>query len=373
MVFALKALAQNLKVIETNFIKKDCLNLKCKGFNAVCLNVRHILSKFDELKNMITINNRYLDLFGLVETFLKPDINNEQCKVPGYKIFRKDRQSKDGGGLLVYVKDSIAVKNRSDLSINTLETLWLESINEHEAKINDHTEKICRQFIWINKIDTQLKENSRILDLWDSELEALHKKAKDMDSRLESQEQYSRRTSLRFHNIQVPVDGHGKIIHPVNTDDKILSICNSQLGLNLSINDISRSHVIGKAKYGKCQVIVRFMSYRTRDMVYTNKKYLKHNEDGIFITENLTKFRTDLTKKLSQMKYNNQIHAYWTSDGRIFVKRAENSRKELINSFGDISDIERGTTASPNQQRSDTDRSPEANEVNTSQQSNNGE
>ncbi|VDI49870.1 Hypothetical predicted protein [Mytilus galloprovincialis] len=68
-----------------------------------------------------------IDLFGLVETFLKPDINNEQCKVPGYKIFRKDRQCKDGGGLLVYVKDSIAVKNRSDLSINTLETLWLES------------------------------------------------------------------------------------------------------------------------------------------------------------------------------------------------------------------------------------------------------
>ncbi|CAC5393622.1 unnamed protein product [Mytilus coruscus] len=126
MVFALIALAQNLKVIETNIIKKNCLNLKCKGFNAVCLNVRHILSKFDELKNIITINNRYLDLFGLVETLLKPDINNEQCKVPGYKIFRKDRQSKDGGGLLVYVKDSIAVKNRSDLSIITLETLWLE-------------------------------------------------------------------------------------------------------------------------------------------------------------------------------------------------------------------------------------------------------
>ncbi|CAC5380222.1 unnamed protein product [Mytilus coruscus] len=214
-----------------------------------------------------------------------------------------------------------------------------KSINEHEAKINDHTEKICRQFIWLNKIDTQLKVNSRILDLWDSELEALHKTTKDMDSRLESQEQYSRRTSLRFHNIQVPVDGHGKILHPVNTDDKILSICNSQLGLNLSINDISRSHVIGKDKYDKCQVIVRFMFYRTRDMVYTNKKYLKHNED----------------------------------DGRIFVKRAENSRKELINSFGDISDIERGITASPNQQRSDTDRSPEANEVNNSQQSNNGE
>ncbi|CAC5354896.1 unnamed protein product [Mytilus coruscus] len=76
---------------------------------------------------MITINNRYLDLFGLVETFLKPDINNEQCK---------DRQSKVGGGLLVYVKDFIAVKNRSDLSINTLETLWLEFYRPKDTNMN---------------------------------------------------------------------------------------------------------------------------------------------------------------------------------------------------------------------------------------------
>ncbi|VDI09119.1 Hypothetical predicted protein [Mytilus galloprovincialis] len=229
-----------------------------------------------------------------------------------------------------------------------------KSIDEHEFSIRDHTVKICKLSIRMEQVDKRLKDDNKMLDVWDSELDALHKKkTKDMESRLESQEQYSRRTSLRFYNIQVPVDGHGKNLHPVNTDDKILSICNGQLGLNLSIDDISRSHVIGKAKYGKCQVIVRFMSYRTRDMVYTNKKYLKHNEDGVFITENLTKFRTDLTKKLSQMKYNNQIHAYWTADGRIFVKRAQNSRKEQINSFEDISDIERDITSPTNQQQSD--------------------
>ncbi|CAG2219871.1 HARBI1 [Mytilus edulis] len=231
-----------------------------------------------------------------------------------------------------------------------------KSIDEHDFSIRDHTVKICKLSIRMEQVDKRLKDNNKMLDVWDSELDALHKKTKDMESRLESQEQYSRRTSLRFHNIQVPVDGHGKILHPVNTDDKILSICNGQLGLNLSIDDISRSHVIGKAKYGKCQVIVRFMSNRTRDMVYTNKKYLKYNEDGVFITENLTKFRTDLTKKLSQMKYKNQIHAYWTADGRIFVKRAENSRKEQINSFEDISDIERDITSPTNQQQSDAEK-----------------
>jgi hypothetical protein len=72
-------------------------------------------------------------------------------------------------------------------------------------------------------------------------------------------------------------------------------------------------------KSGKCQVIVRFLSYRTRNLVYTNKKSLRANPDGIFITENLTPYRTNLTKRLSQLKFDKQIAAYWTSDGRIFI------------------------------------------------------
>lgn len=97
----------------------------------------------------------------------------------------------------------------------------------------------------MNKKETQLKENNEILELQDSELDALHKKNKDMESRLVSQEQFSRRISLRFHNNQVPFNRHEKILHYFNTDS-----------LNRSINDTSRSHVIGKAKHGKCQVII---------------------------------------------------------------------------------------------------------------------
>jgi hypothetical protein len=55
--------------------------------------------------------------------------------------------------------------------------------------------------------------------------------------------------------------------------------------------DIGRSHIIGKVKDGKSQVIVRFISYRTRNKVYSNKKGLKNHPDKIFITENLTKYR----------------------------------------------------------------------------------
>jgi hypothetical protein len=63
--------------------------------------------------------------------------------------------------------------------------------------------------------------------------------------------------------------------------------------------DIGRSHVIGKPKDGKSQVIVRFLSYRVREKVYNSKKELKRHPDKIFITENLTQYRTHLVKALA--------------------------------------------------------------------------
>jgi hypothetical protein len=36
--------------------------------------------------------------------------------------------------------------------------------------------------------------------------------------------------------------------------------------------------------------------------VYSNKKGLKNHPDKIFITENLTKYRTELVKQLAELK-----------------------------------------------------------------------
>ena len=91
--------------------------------------------------------------------------------------------------------------------------------------------------------------------------------------------------------------------------------------------------MIGKVNKGKSQVIVRFLSYRTRNSVHTNRKSLKDDPDGVFITENLTKYRTELVKRLSQLKFHRQIYTYWTSDGRIYVKKLETSRKQLVTNF----------------------------------------
>jgi hypothetical protein len=161
-----------------------------------------------------------------------------------------------------------------------------------------------KQAAIITTLQTTAEDYTLALKEHSTEVDALYNKIIELESRIEGQEQYSRRTSLRFHNIKVPVDERGNVKHPVNTDEFILNVCNDKLGLDINLHDIGRSHIIGKVKDGKSQVIVRFISYRTRNKVYSNKKGLKNHPDKIFITENLTKYRTELVKQLAELKYN---------------------------------------------------------------------
>ena len=60
---------------------------------------------------------------------------------------------------------------------------------------------------------------------------------------------------------------------PVDTDSIILDICKNDLNItDMKMEDICRSHVIGKPKNGKSHAIVRFLSYRVRDKAYNSKK-----------------------------------------------------------------------------------------------------
>ncbi|CAC5420927.1 unnamed protein product [Mytilus coruscus] len=193
----------------------------------------------------------------------------------------------------------------------------------------------------VHRMEQCCKDRIKQIKEQDKELDLQYNKIKDLETRLENQEQYSRRTSVRFHNVPVPVDGQGQIQHPVNTDRLILEICQTKMNLDINIDDIGRTHVIWKPRNGKSQVIARFVSYRKTHLVYSNKKILKNDENDTLITENLTKFRTTLVQTLAQMKYNGNITAYWTADGKIFAKRTENSKNKIINEWEDINALQR--------------------------------
>ncbi|CAG2216653.1 unnamed protein product [Mytilus edulis] len=168
------------------------------------------------------------------------------------------------------------------------------------------------------------------------EIKSLKSKLVKVESRIEEQEQYSRRTSLRFHNVPVPTDNNGAVITPIDTDDLVLRICNKKLKVKLNIFDIGRSHPIGEMKDGKISIIVRFLSYRQRNMVFSNKKQLKNNPDKIFIAENLTKHRYDLINRLNTLRTKDKIHSFWTHDGTILVKKTDVSSPKKIKSRQDI-------------------------------------
>ncbi|CAC5383880.1 unnamed protein product [Mytilus coruscus] len=207
----------------------------------------------------------------------------------------------------------------------------LDALNSPEV-LNVMIPLLSQKISYLKPYINNQKEQGKDLDCLSDEIA-------DLKIRVESQEQYSRRTSLRFHNVPVPVDNHGKILHPVNTDEIVLDIIRNKLNINIDLNEIGRSHVIGKARKGRSQVIVRFISYRMKHLVYSNKKELKGDTNGTFITENLSQYRTELVKTLADMKTKNQISAYWTADGRIFVKKSENSRKLIIQNWQDVGNL----------------------------------
>jgi hypothetical protein len=61
-----------------------------------------------------------------------------------------------------------------------------------------------------------------------STINNLTNKINKLGSRIEEQEQYSRRTSLRFNNVKAPTNDRGEIRRPIDTDALVLKICNSR-------------------------------------------------------------------------------------------------------------------------------------------------
>ena len=58
----------------------------------------------------------------------------------------------------------------------------------------------------------------------------------------------------------------------MNTEKIVLDICNNNLEVPITLNELGRTHPIGKVRGGKVQVIARFITYRQRQAVYSSKK-----------------------------------------------------------------------------------------------------
>lgn len=140
------------------------------------------------------------------------------------------------------------------------------------------------------------------------------------DDKINNLEQYSRRNCVLIHGLKEDSK------HPSDMDyvNLALSVFQDKLKLDIQLSHIDRAHRIGAKKSdGKCRpVIVKFVSYYHRRLVFSNKKHLK--KTGIHITESLTKMNYQL---FTEAKKIYSMENVWTSDGSIFIKDGQIKHK----------------------------------------------
>jgi hypothetical protein len=79
------------------------------------------------------------------------------------------------------------------------------TINEQQDAIDGHSKQLIEQSDKITKLEQKVLEQGWPM----KEPDALFNQISELEIRVENREQYSRRTSLRFHNIKVPEDQRG--------------------------------------------------------------------------------------------------------------------------------------------------------------------
>lgn len=157
-------------------------------------------------------------------------------------------------------------------------------------------------------------------------IKRLEDKNKDAEHNIDNLEQYTRRNSLRIFGI--------KEDHNENLDDKVLLLFKNVLKEeSIKVENLDRIHRVGKYQNGAVRaVIVKFVSYRQRDVIFRKKKLLKGS--GVTIKEDLTSARVKLLK-LAEQKFG--FKNTWTRDGKIYV--SSNNQIKMISSFEDINKI----------------------------------
>ena len=123
------------------------LGLPNKGLNIGHWNIQGIcgkdICKFSEIKAILT-GNKNVHILGLSETKLKEHKLTSMFQVEGYQSsFRKVNYSngsggrgggrREGGRVMVYVRNDINAKRREDLEINNISCIWLE-ISQDKGK-----------------------------------------------------------------------------------------------------------------------------------------------------------------------------------------------------------------------------------------------
>jgi len=98
------------------------MSLKCFYTNAGSL-----IQKLTELKERICMQQ--FDIVAVTETWAHADIGDAELAIEGYVTYRIDRTHQRGGGVILYVKDTLKSVQENGVNIESFEdcvwcTIW---------------------------------------------------------------------------------------------------------------------------------------------------------------------------------------------------------------------------------------------------------
>ena len=175
-----------------------------------------------------------------------------------------------------------------------------------------------------------LKPISERVEKHDKQIAALASENYHLRPELEELKQYGHRNALRVFN---PTWRENE---DDSTDGLILTLCD-EFALGIKREEISRSHRVGKPVPSKPRpILVKFVSYRSREKLYDARKSIAETHPYIRIYEDLTKTTNELAYKALECRRQGRIHHTWVYDGNVFVRTYERGRAVVIRDEYDL-------------------------------------
>lgn len=88
-------------------------------------NVNHVLNKLDEL--FLLVSEYSFDIIAITESWLTEHVPDSLVTLRNYTLFRRDRTSGAGGGIMCYIRNDITAHflDLADANANDFEIIWL--------------------------------------------------------------------------------------------------------------------------------------------------------------------------------------------------------------------------------------------------------
>ena len=208
----------------------------------------------------------------------------------------------------------------TELLVERLETTLSPAIEDMiERKLDKIIEKVLLKLNPIIEVTVKASIDAHQEKLLQqlSNLEATNTKLR---IRLDHAETESRAVNLMIHGlVELDAQSTTKDMSDSETVQAVLNLCNTTLGLSISESEISTAFRLprkGKEKFRP--VLVKFVTLRTRKMVYGARSALKKTH--IYINEHLTASNALIYAKTRRLVKEGKAMATWSTGGVIYLR-----------------------------------------------------